>query len=126
MGAIEWVGFGEGLCPSPTGGLIFLNLALNISQILHIFTFLPCVEKEFFTVVNRQDNNKNSSQWTNFCEDPHCQFTVCYSISHNVYKEHRCLTCNIIHCQTVISTSYEHWRFQSFSQGRLSPHKTRT
>jgi len=72
--------FGERLCSSPTGGLVavppdfFLNLATNISKILHIFyeIHVHVLKKVFFTVVklNRQDNNKN------FCEDSHCQFTV--------------------------------------------------
>jgi len=87
-------GVWEGAVPLPNRGSggcaprIFFNLATNITRFC---TFLPitCVEKEFFTVVNKQDNNKNSSPWTNFCEDPHCQFTICYSVSHNVYNEHR-------------------------------------
>ena len=113
MGVIEGVGLG-GLEAVPPE---------NFFEILQQI----CVEKQFFTVVNRQkysDNNKNSSPWTNFCEDPHCQFTVCYSVSHNVYNEHRCLTRNILHCQIETSTSYEHWRIQGFSQGHLSPRKT--
>jgi len=111
---------------TPTGVLKFDN---KNEQNIALFLPITCVETEFFTVVNRQkykDNNKNSSPWTNFCEDPHCQFTVCYSVSHNVYNEHRCLTRYILHCQIETSTSYEHWRIQGFSQGRLSPHKTRT
>jgi len=92
MGAIEGVGFGAP--PQRGSGCAPRKIFEIWQQILAKYStlFLPitCVEKEFFTVVNRQkykDNNKNSRPWTNFCEDPHCQFTVCYSVSHNVYNE---------------------------------------
>jgi len=93
-------GLGRGCAPPQrgSGGCAPRKFFEILQQILAKYsTFLPitCVDKEFFTVVNRQkytDNNKNSSPWTNFCEDPHCQFTVCYSVSRNVYNERRCLT----------------------------------
>jgi len=89
MGAIEWVRFGEGLCLSPTGVWGQKKNFEIWQQILakySTFFYQLRVLKEFFTAVNRQkykNNNKNSSPWTNFCEDPHCQFIVCYSVSHN-------------------------------------------
>ena len=66
MGVIEGVGLG-GLEAVPPE-----NFFEIWQQILAKYsTFLPitCVEKEFFTLVNRQkykDNNKNSSPWTIF------------------------------------------------------------
>jgi len=73
--AIEGVGFGEGpqqevwgQCPRKK-----ITLTTNI-----------CIEKEFITVRSKQTTQQQKFKSVDqFYEDPYCQFTICYSVSHH-------------------------------------------